>query len=232
MELLDGFDLDTLVQTFGPIPPERAINLLIQVCHSLGEAHEQGLVHRDIKPATVFSCRYGRELDFVKVLDFGMVKSRREPAPDAMKLTRAHAVWGTPAFISPEQVLANRPLDARTDLYAVGCLAYWLLTGGYVFKGRTSMETMMQHAQADPVAPSGRAQQDVPPALDDVIMACLAKDPDDRPATADRLAEMLAAVPTRSAWTARDAHDWWAGHGPAAAADESAQSRRAGAASP
>jgi serine/threonine-protein kinase len=218
MELLDGFDLDTLVEQFGPLPSERAINLLIQVCHSLGEAHAQGLIHRDIKPANVFTCRYGREVDFVKVLDFGMVKSRSEGARDGTQLTRTHAVWGTPAFISPEQVLGIRPLDARTDLYALGCLAYWLVTGRLVFKGRTAMETMMQHTHAEPVPPSQRSPLDIPPALDDVVLACLAKTPDDRPSSADALAEALAGIPTRSAWTARLAHEWWDRYRPAPAA--------------
>ncbi|HEX6309774.1 MAG TPA: protein kinase [Longimicrobiales bacterium] len=208
MELLDGFDLETLIEQFGPLPAERAISLLIQVCHSLGEAHAQGLVHRDIKPANVFVCRYGREVDFVKVLDFGMVKSRGESPRADMQLTRANAVWGTPAFISPEQVLGNRPLDARTDLYAVGCLAYWLVTGRLVFKGRTAMETMMQHAHAEPVPPSAKTPLEIPAALDDVILACLAKSPEDRPASADALAEALAAIPT-PAWTVRHAGDWW-----------------------
>jgi serine/threonine-protein kinase len=176
------------------------------------------LIHRDIKPANVFTCRYGREVDFVKVLDFGMVKSRSEGARDGTQLTRTHAVWGTPAFISPEQVLGIRPLDARTDLYALGCLAYWLVTGRLVFKGRTAMETMMQHTQAEPVPPSQRSPLDIPPALDDVVLACLAKTPDDRPASADALAEALAGIPTRSAWTARLAHEWWDRYRPAPAA--------------
>ena len=155
MELLDGFDLETLVKRFGPIPAERAIKLLIQVCHSLGEAHAQGLIHRDIKPANVYACRYGREVDFVKVLDFGMVKSQRNSEGDdaETKLTGPDAVCGTPAFMAPEQVLGNRLVDGRTDLYAVGCLAYWLVTGQLVFKGQRAMEILMQHTQAVPVPP-------------------------------------------------------------------------------
>jgi eukaryotic-like serine/threonine-protein kinase len=214
MELLDGFDLGRLVEQFGPVPPERAIHMLVQVCHSLGEAHDRGLVHRDIKPANIVVCRYGREVDFVKVLDFGMVKSRGDIARAEMQLTRANAVWGTPAYISPEQVLGNRPLDACTDLYAVGCVAYWLVTGRLVFKGRTAMETMMQHAHAEPVPPSTRSALEIPSALDHLILACLAKSADDRPASADALAEALGAIPTSTAWTPLRAHEWWDRHSP------------------
>ena len=214
MELLDGIDLGRLVEQFGPVPAERAIHMLIHVCHSLGEAHERGLVHRDIKPANIMVCRYGREADFVKVLDFGMVKSRGDTTRAEMRLTRAHAVWGTPAFISPEQVLGNRPLDACTDLYAVGCVAYWLVTGRLVFKGRTAMETMMQHAHADPVPPSTRSSLEIPSTLDSLILACLAKSASDRPQSADALAEALGAIETRTAWTPRRAHEWWDEHYP------------------
>jgi hypothetical protein len=217
MELLDGFDLDTLVKRFGPVPVERVITLLTQVCHSLGEAHANGLIHRDVKPANVYACRYGREVDFVKVLDFGMVKSRREEEDDDTQLTGDHAVAGTPAFMAPEQVLKNRPIDGRTDLYAVGCVAYWLVTGQLVFSGRTAMETMMKHAQAEPVAPSARTELDVPAALDRVILSCLAKSPDDRPDSADALADALTSVATRESWTTARAHEWWDRHRPAQA---------------
>lgn len=212
MELLDGYNLDALVARFGPMPAERAIHLLVQVCHSLGEAHAEGLIHRDIKPANVYACRYGREVDFVKVLDFGMVKSQRESADT--QLTGEHAIWGTPAFMAPEQVLGSRPVDGRTDLYAVGCLAYWLVTGQLVFAGRTPMEIMMQHTQTPPVPPSARTELEIPPALDRAILGCLEKNPDDRPATADQLAEALASIATRSAWTTERAREWWELHQP------------------
>ena len=123
----------------------------MQVCHSLAEAHEAGLVHRDIKPANVYVCRYGREVDFVKVLDFGLVKSHGPQGTTELNLTRDHAVGGTPAFMSPEQVMSDRPLDGRSDIYAVGCLAYWLVTGQLVFTGRAAIEIMMHHAQTVPV---------------------------------------------------------------------------------
>ena len=159
MELLDGFDLGTLVERFGPIPQEHAMHLLRQVCHSLAEAHAEGLIHRDIKPANVYVCRYGREMDFVKVLDFGLVKSERETERGNVTLTRAQGtIGGTPAFMSPEQVLGDRPVDGRSDIYAVGCLAYWLVTGQLVFTGRTVMDTLLQQAQAPPVPPSQRTE--------------------------------------------------------------------------
>jgi serine/threonine-protein kinase len=220
MEFLDGFDLETLVERFGPIPAERAIQLLIQVCHSLGEAHVNGLIHRDIKPANVYVCRYGREVDFVKVLDFGMVKSRRERDGADDQLTGDHRVAGTPAFMAPEQVLGSHSIDGRTDLYAVGCVAYWLITGQRVFTGRTAMETMVKHTQEAPVPPSARTELEVPPALDRIILSCLAKKPDDRPASADALADAMASIATRASWTTPRAHEWWDRHHPAQPAVE------------
>jgi eukaryotic-like serine/threonine-protein kinase len=214
MEFLDGFDLETLVQKFGPVPQERAAHLLLQVCHSLAEAHEEGLVHRDIKPANVYVCRHGREVDFVKVLDFGLVKSQGPHGATEMSLTRDHAIGGTPAFMSPEQVMSDRPLDGRSDIYAVGCLAYWLVTGQVVFTGRTAIETMMHHAQMPPVPPSQRSELGLSKAFDEVILACLEKSPDARPATADALAARLVAAETK-VWTPDAMRQWWAVHHPA-----------------
>jgi serine/threonine-protein kinase len=222
MELLDGFDLETLVKRFGPVPPERAIAMLEDVCHSLGEAHANGLIHRDIKPANIFVCRYGREVDFVKVLDFGMVKSRSEGDDAQTQLTGDHGVAGTPAFMAPEQVLGH-PVDARADIYAVGCVAYWLVTGQLVFTGRTAMETMMQHAQAAPTPPSARTELEVPPALERLILACLSKKPDDRPASADALVAAMASMATRDSWTPARAHEWWDRHHPVRPASRSPQ---------
>jgi len=156
MELLDGVDLETLVQKCGPVPAARAVHLLHQVCHSLAEAHEHGLIHRDIKPANIYVCRYGRDLGFVKVLDFGLVKL----GPDVdgnlthLQLTAAHVFTWTPGYMAPEQVLGGTEADARTDLYAVGCAAFWLLTGRPVFEGSTVMETVTQQARDEPPPPS------------------------------------------------------------------------------
>jgi serine/threonine-protein kinase len=216
MELLDGFDLHTLVERFGPVPVDRAVHVLSQVCHSLGEAHTQGLIHRDIKPANVFVCRYGREVDFVKVLDFGLVKPlSNDQGTTRVDLTAAHVARGTPAFMAPEQALGDKPVDTRTDLYALGCLAYWLVTGHRVFDGHTAIDTLVKHAHAEPSAPSRRTELPIPPGFDDLVLACLAKDPAARPQTADAVAERLTAIAAGVAWTQPRARDWWDMHAPA-----------------
>ena len=211
MELLDGYDLESLVQQFGPVPPERAIYLLRQICHSLAEAHEHDLIHRDIKPANVYVCRYGREFDFVKVLDFGLVKVRTDSGEDDVKLTAGNFAGGTPAYIAPEQVL-DGVVDGRTDIYAVGCVAYWLLTGRLVFDGDTPMKMITDHVHMPPTPPSERAEQKIPERLERIILACLEKDPDRRPASADVLSEALTASGTDVAWTTERAREWWESH--------------------
>jgi serine/threonine-protein kinase len=215
-ELLDGFDCDALVKQFGPTPAERVIHLLHQVCDSLAEAHERELIHRDIKPANVFVCRYGRKVDFVKVLDFGLVKSRGQPGGNEIALTADGVVSGTPAFMSPEQVLGNRSIDTRSDIYAVGCLGYWLLTGELVFQGTTAMEVMTLHAHTQPSPPSGRTELVIPPSLDAVILSCLAKDPGERPQSADELSQRLdRSAQDVVAWTPMRAAGWWDVNAPA-----------------
>ena len=214
MELLDGLDADSLLRRFGPTPPERAIYLLRQVCHSLSEAQSCGLVHRDIKPANIFLCRYGEEYDFVKVLDFGIVGAVRDAADTSLVHTRENAVRGTPAFIAPEQALGT-DLDWRADIYATGCLAYWLLTGQFVFTAETPMGLLLQHAQTPPTPPSARTDLPIPPALDDLVLSCLAKDPAKRPQSARELSLRLAEVEGASAWTQDRAREWWATHQPA-----------------
>ena len=209
MELLDGLDAETLLRRFGPTPPERAIYLLRQICHSLSEAQSCGLVHRDIKPANIFICRYGEEYDFVKVLDFGIVRAVRDPADSSPVRTRENAVQGTPAFIAPEQAMGT-DLDGRADIYATGCVAYWLLTGQFVFTAETPMGLLMQHAQAPPAPPSARTQQSIPAALDDLVLSCLAKDPAKRPQSAKELSLRLAELEGASAWTQDRAREWWA----------------------
>jgi serine/threonine-protein kinase len=211
MELLDGLDADSLLRRFGPVPPERAIYLLRQVCHSLSEAQSYGLVHRDIKPANIFLCHYGEEYDFVKVLDFGIVRTDREPRGPSPAQTQEGAVQGTPAFIAPEQV-TGPDVDGRADIYAIGCVAYWLLTGQLVFTADTSMGLLLQHAQTPPEPPSGRTSQPMPRALDDLVVSCLAKDPANRPQTARELSLRLAEVEGADAWTQDRAREWWATH--------------------
>ena len=213
MELLDGLDADSLLQRFGPIPPERAIHLLRQVCHSLSEAHACGLVHRDIKPANIVLCRYGEEYDFVKVLDFGIVGGIRDPANGSPVHTRENVVHGTPAFMAPEQAMGTA-VDGRADVYATGCVAYWLLTGQYVFTAGTPAALLLQHAQTPPSPPSSRTELAIPAALDDLVLACLAKDPAHRPQSAGELSRRLAEVEGSSAWTQEHARDWWMAHLP------------------
>ncbi len=209
MELLDGFDLETLVKRFGPVLPERTINVLLQVCDSLAEAHDSGLIHRDIKPANIYLCRHGRSVDVVKVLDFGMVKTLQDSSPAEVNLTAEHVAFGTPAFMAPEQVLGRADVDGRTDIYAVGCVAYWLLTGRYVFEAGTVPQMMALHLREPPEPPSTFSPMPIPDALEQTVLACLEKDRDQRPRTADELAARLAECDTAAAWTTERAQAWW-----------------------
>jgi eukaryotic-like serine/threonine-protein kinase len=217
MELLDGLDADTLVRRFGPVPAERAVYLLRQVCHSLSEADSCGLVHRDIKPANIFVCRYGEDHDFVKVLDFGLVKALGDLTEAAPGLTRENFVNGTPAFIAPEQALGAADLDGRVDIYATGCVAYWLLTGQLVFTAETPMGLVLHHAHTAPTPPSARVQVPIPASFDRLVLACLAKSPADRPQSAKELLRRLDEVEVNCAWTEDRARDWWIRAAPPAA---------------
>jgi eukaryotic-like serine/threonine-protein kinase len=206
MELLDGIDLDTLVKNFGPLPPARAVNVLRQVCRSLGDAHSHGMIHRDIKPTNIFLCRMGNEYDFAKVLDFGLVKVLNDRET---QMTVAGATTGTPAYMAPELALGSPDLDARTDLYGLGCVAYWLTTGKLVFEEKTATAMMLAHMQKEPVVPSKRSNLAIPASLDRAIMSCLAKQPADRPANADVLASVLEHCEGVGSWTAVDSEHWW-----------------------
>ncbi len=217
MELLEGLDASALVRRHGPIPPARAIHLLRQVCRSLEEAEARGLVHRDIKPANIFVCRYGVENDFVKVLDFGLVRALSGGSPLDPTRTSDEFIHGTPEYMPPEQALGRADLDGRADLYATGCVAYWFLTGRQVFEAPTPMAHLLHHANTPPAPPSSRASQPIPEALERVVMACLEKDPARRPQTARALSDALGAVPLERAWSEVDARDWWNLHLPASA---------------
>ena len=180
MELLEGLDAETLVRRFGHLPYERVIHVLRQVCHSLSEADARGLVHRDIKPANVFLCHYGEELDFVKVLDFGLVTALHDVdsgGGDDLAITREHSIQGTPAFIAPEQALGGGKLDGRADIYATGCVAYWLLTGQLVFTADTAMAVLMKHVHTVPAPPSSRIEERIPAALDQLSSRAWPKTP-------------------------------------------------------
>ena len=217
MELLDGLDLETLVKRYGPVPANRTIHLLRQVCHSLAEAESIGLVHRDIKPANLFVCKYGGEYDFLKVLDFGIAKEADHlMETGALAFTQDNMLRGTPAYIAPEQALGGSAIDSRVDVYAVGCVAYYLLTGQLVFTGETPMAILVHHAHTVPIPPSQRSEMPIPRALDELVLACLAKRPADRPQSAKELSRRLAAIDGVEEWTEEQAHHWWDTHQPAA----------------
>ncbi len=214
MEYLDGLDLETLVQEHGPLPASRAIYLLRQACASLGDAHTNGLIHRDVKPANIFACRLGQEHDFVKVLDFGLVKE--EQRVDQTQLTVDGLTTGTPAYMAPVLALQDHPITPATDVYAIGCVAYWLVTGKLVFDNETPLATIVDHVKTEPTPPSARTELEVPAELDALILRCLAKDPGDRYASMRELSEALARVTlVGAAWTDRTADEWWRLHRPA-----------------
>jgi tRNA A-37 threonylcarbamoyl transferase component Bud32 len=217
MELLDGLDLDTLVKRFGPVPAERAVHILEQVCASLADAHANGLVHRDVKPANIVVCRVAAAWDFVKVLDFGLVKLEGVNAShgeESVKLTAAGAVSGTPAFMSPEMALGEQEVDHRVDIYSLGCVGYWLLTGKLVFEGPTAMKVMFAHAHTPPPPPSSRVELPIPAALETLILECLEKEPARRPASAVAVQTRLAALAKTMPWAPESAEHWWAVHAP------------------
>jgi len=211
MELLDGMDLEQVVERYGPMPAERVVHVLEQVCHSLAEAHANGLVHRDIKPANIFLCRYGRDLDFVKVLDFGLVKRAGELSRGDAKLTEVGGFAGTPAYGSPESAEGSGvEVDARSDIYSLGCVAHWLLTGNTVFTASSPMLMLVQHLHTEPEAPSKAAPGPVPAALDELVLSCLRKQPAERPASVDEIAERLGRIRLDATWSADRAREWWA----------------------
>jgi serine/threonine protein kinase len=239
MELLEGLDLESLIVRHGPQPAGRVIRLLMQACRSLAEAHDVGLVHRDIKPANLFVCRAADEVDVLKVLDFGLVRALTGDEPDAPplstqavlettggiadeasqdgKLTRAGTVMGTPEFMAPEQAL-GRELDGRADLYALGCIGYWLLTGTLVFSKPTAMMLLIAHIQEPPAPLTSRAPGPVPRELELCIMACLAKSPEQRPRDARELLRRLllaeSALSAEQQWSDERAQAWWQQHQP------------------
>ena len=210
MELLRGIDLAQLVERFGPLPPERVIHLLIQACDSLDDAHRIGLVHRDIKPANIFVTKVGRSCDFVKVLDFGLVKLGK---PADTTTTGQNTILGTPAYLAPEIATGEEDVDGRADVYALGCVAYCLLTGQPVFEANTPMEMAVAHVSSRPPPLSSRTDRPMPESLDQIVMNCLAKKPQDRP-TAFQLAQKLKQAAVERAWTDERAQQWWTAHLP------------------
>lgn len=216
MELLEGASLDEVVELDGPQPEERVIHLLDQAAASLAEAHDAGLIHRDIKPGNILVVDRGGISDLVKVLDFGLVKvvgfSSNGEAPPEPSLTVENTITGTPLYIAPEAITDPETVDARADLYALGAVGYWLLTGMHVFGGRSVVEVLGHHLHTDPVPPSARIGAPVGSDLEAVLLACLAKRPEDRPSSAHALRERLRACAAAGRWTNDRAAEWWAAH--------------------
>jgi serine/threonine protein kinase len=207
MELLDGIDLQTLVDRFGPLHPGRVVNILIQACESLEEAHRAGLVHRDIKPKNILLCRLGLQHDFVKVLDFGLVKMALHNEQSALTLEGITA--GTPAYMPPEIGLADEEVDGRADLYSLGCVAYFLLTGQLVFEESSGMAQAIAHIQKTPLPPSQRTELPVPAGLEAIVLRLLAKSPADRYASAYELGRALRALRDVPHFCPYTAAEWW-----------------------
>jgi serine/threonine-protein kinase len=224
MELLDGASLDRVVQAAGPLSAARVIHILDQAAGALSEAHGIGLIHRDIKPANIILTQQGGVPDVAKVVDFGLVKevttvaaSGDEATLDA--ITRADSMAGTPQYMAPEAITTPEKVDARTDLYALGAVGYFLLAGVEVFRGRTILEVCGHHLHTEPLPPSRRvdrpAEAAIPGDLEALILRCLAKDPSARPASARELRTALAACGDAGGWSEDDARAWWTRHGAA-----------------
>lgn len=210
MEYLPGLTLAELVEQYGPLPPARAVHLLRQVCEALAEAHAIGLIHRDIKPSNVIVCDRGGFHDVVKLLDFGLVLDH-EVGPDGERLTQEGALTGTPAYMSPEQAAGGGSLEVRSDIYSMGCLAYFLLTGQSPFAGRSTVRMLAAHLY-EPPAPLTPRSSEVTEELQAVVLRCLAKEPAERFPSARDLERALAACPLARTWTEEDAEHWWQVH--------------------
>ena len=214
MELLDGRDLESLVREFGPVPAERTLFFLTQICHSLAEAHARGLVHRDITPSNIYTCRMGLDYDFVKVLDFGLVKFHDNSTMQTTLMTGTHTTTGTPAYMAPEIIVNEGAVDQRADIYALGCVAYYLLTGQLVFEADTPMKMFLQHVQESPIPPSQRSELPIPREVDDLVLACLEKEPAKRPQSADHLLRMIRQCRLGESWDHERSKGWWQTHMP------------------
>jgi serine/threonine-protein kinase len=216
MEYLEGGDLEEVVAAAGPLPPARVVHILAQVAAGLAEAHEIGLIHRDVKPANIFLLGKGPVADVAKLLDFGLVRELDRGSTSG--LTRTDTVMGTPLYLAPEAVTDPDRVDARTDLYALGAVGYFLLTGEHVFVGRTVVEICSHHLHTEPVPPSERLGATIPEILEEIILRCLAKDPAERPQTASALRELLLGCEDVAPWSPGQARAFWDTHGATIAA--------------
>lgn len=226
MEYLDGIDLAQLVAHSGFVPPARVIHILRQVCSALAEAHDRGIIHRDVKPENVMVCRRGED-DVVKLLDFGLVKML--DSPQTRDLTKQLRILGTPRYMAPERIVNPADVDARSDLYAVGAIGYLLLTGKPVFEGANDLEISNQVMHAPPPRPSARGIQPLPAELDELVVRCLAKERASRPASARVMIEALEALAARLPWHRREATAWWHAYRSAQASGSAAGSPNASA---
>jgi hypothetical protein len=206
MEYLDGIDLERLVRDSGALPPGRAVRILRHVCESLAEAHSIGLIHRDIKPANILLCERGGVPDVAKLVDFGLVKELTSADP---RLSTDDVLRGTPQYLAPEAIRNPQSADPRSDLYAVGAVAYYLLTGTPVFSGRSALETIHHHLQTEPEKPATRLGKPLPASLENLVLACLSKDPDGRPESARALLRSLDACDDVEPWDELAAQSWW-----------------------
>jgi serine/threonine-protein kinase len=210
MELLDGRDIESLVRNFGPLPPARALFLLRQACHSLADAHARGMIHRDVTPSNIYVCAMGLDFDFVKVLDFGLVTYQARPAARQTLVNGEEVTMGTPAFMAPE--ILDGEVDARSDVYALGCVAYYMLTGELVFDGDTPIKMFIHHLQTPPMPLSERTEMPVPRDVERLVLACLEKDPARRPQNASELMRLIDSCRCRSDWDNDAAREWWMLH--------------------
>jgi tRNA A-37 threonylcarbamoyl transferase component Bud32 len=213
MEYLDGITAASLVERSGEVPVARAVHLLRQVCAGLAEAHAKGLVHRDVKPENLMVCRRGGEYDVVKILDFGLVKNIA--APHSRDLTRSLRILGTPLYMAPERLRNPADVDARADIYAVGAVAFFLLTGKKVFEAPDDLTLTTRILNEEPARVASVASQDIPAELDILVAACLEKKREDRPQRVADLVEAFEALSAELRWTQREAEEWWAAVPPA-----------------
>jgi len=214
MELLEGCSMQTLIQRTGPLCQERVIWLVNQACESLAEAHHHGLVHRDIKPGNLHVCRHAMRHDVTKVLDFGLVKYLPDAGERPDELTRDNVPRGTPAYMPPEMVKSSASLGPAADIYALGCVAYYLLTGQLVFEGDNALQMMLAHATKAPTPPSALCEDEISPDLEAVVLQCLAKHPAARPESARALSKMLTSCTPAGNWDETRAATWWQRHRP------------------